>query len=277
MTKMRRFDNGGEIGLDYGGPGSGASKSGPYMAYGNPTDITPGVSNKDTLNDMGRPIVQSPSYQSVPTPADHFTNLPSGSSQQFNAMRSVVGLPSMGESGSDDNAANRQKAIGMLKSVVGLTPNDNNYSLQDAINQLKGQGASVLSARTPSMGSSMPDNGPPPVRGYYTPDPNEGPSPEMMERFKALQARSAPESADQENALMERFKAQQARSAPESADQENALMARFKAMQGMKKGGGVKAYAKGGKVKAYAKGGSVSASSRADGCAQRGKTRGTMR
>ena len=37
---------------------------------------------------------------------------------------------------------------------------------------------------------------------------------------------------------------------------------------GMKKGGG---------VKAYAKGGSVSASSRGDGCAQRGKTRGTMR
>ena len=36
-------------------------------------------------------------------------------------------------------------------------------------------------------------------------------------------------------------------------------------------------YKKGGKVKAYAKGGSVSASRRADGCAQRGKTRGTMR
>ena len=34
---------------------------------------------------------------------------------------------------------------------------------------------------------------------------------------------------------------------------------------------------KGGKVKAYAKGGSVSsASKRADGIAQRGKTRGTM-
>jgi len=32
---------------------------------------------------------------------------------------------------------------------------------------------------------------------------------------------------------------------------------------------------KGGKIKAYAQGGSVS--SRADGCAQRGKTRGTMR
>ena len=247
MAKMRRFDNGGEIGLDYGGPGSGASKSGPYMAYGNPTDITPGVSNKDTLNDMGRPIVQSPSYQSVPTPADHFTNLPSGSPQQFNAMRSVVGLPSMEESGSNDNAANIQKAKEMLKSVVGLTPNDKNYSLQDAISQLKGQ-------YTAPRGGVL-DNAPPPVRGYSTPDPNEGPSPEMMERFKALQARSA----------------------PESADQENALMARFKAMQGMKKGGGVKAYVKGGKVKAYAKGGSVSASSRADGCAQRGKTRGTMR
>jgi hypothetical protein len=33
-------------------------------------------------------------------------------------------------------------------------------------------------------------------------------------------------------------------------------------------------YKKGGKVKAYAKGGSVSASRRADGCAQRGKTKG---
>ncbi len=36
-------------------------------------------------------------------------------------------------------------------------------------------------------------------------------------------------------------------------------------------------YKRGGGVKAYAKGGSVSASSRGDGCAQRGKTRGTMR
>ena len=34
---------------------------------------------------------------------------------------------------------------------------------------------------------------------------------------------------------------------------------------------------KGGSIKAYASGGSVSASSRGDGCAQRGKTRGTMR
>jgi hypothetical protein len=34
---------------------------------------------------------------------------------------------------------------------------------------------------------------------------------------------------------------------------------------------------RGGKIKAYAKGGSVSASSRGDGCAQRGKTRGMMR
>ena len=34
---------------------------------------------------------------------------------------------------------------------------------------------------------------------------------------------------------------------------------------------------RGGSIKAYASGGSVSASSRGDGCAQRGKTRGTMR
>ena len=36
-------------------------------------------------------------------------------------------------------------------------------------------------------------------------------------------------------------------------------------------------FKKGGSVKAYASGGSVSASRRGDGCAQRGKTRGTMR
>ena len=34
---------------------------------------------------------------------------------------------------------------------------------------------------------------------------------------------------------------------------------------------------RGGKIKAYASGGSVSASSRGDGCAQRGKTKGMMR
>jgi hypothetical protein len=34
---------------------------------------------------------------------------------------------------------------------------------------------------------------------------------------------------------------------------------------------------KGGSIKAYASGGSISASSRGDGCAQRGKTRGMMR
>jgi hypothetical protein len=37
------------------------------------------------------------------------------------------------------------------------------------------------------------------------------------------------------------------------------------------------AYKQGGSIKTYAKGGSVSASSRGDGCAQRGKTRGMMR
>ena len=36
-------------------------------------------------------------------------------------------------------------------------------------------------------------------------------------------------------------------------------------------------FKRGGNVKRYASGGSVSASSRGDGCAQRGKTRGTMR
>lgn len=137
MAKMRRFDNGGEIGLGGGGAGSGASKSGPYMSYGNPTDITPGVSNYDPLDDMGRPIAQGPSYQTMQTPANHFTNMPSGSPQQFNAMRSAIGLSPMEDS--DDNDANIQKAKGMMRSIVGLTPNDNNYSLQDAISQLRGQ------------------------------------------------------------------------------------------------------------------------------------------
>jgi hypothetical protein len=35
-------------------------------------------------------------------------------------------------------------------------------------------------------------------------------------------------------------------------------------------------YKRGGAVKKYAKGGSVSASSRGDGCATKGKTRGKM-
>jgi hypothetical protein len=36
-------------------------------------------------------------------------------------------------------------------------------------------------------------------------------------------------------------------------------------------------FKRGGNIKKYASGGSVSASSRGDGCAQRGKTRGMMR
>ena len=48
----------------------------------------------------------------------------------------------------------------------------------------------------------------------------------------------------------------------------------FRKKAGFKRGGTTKAYAKGGSVSGQ---GSISASSRGDGCAQRGKTRGTMR
>jgi hypothetical protein len=48
----------------------------------------------------------------------------------------------------------------------------------------------------------------------------------------------------------------------------------FRKTAGLKRGGATKAYAKGGSVSGRS---SVSASSRGDGCAQRGKTRGTMR
>jgi len=190
MAKMRRFDNGGGVGLDFG---------------------------------------PSPSYQ---TPADHFTNLPSGSPQQFNAMRSAIGLSPMEDS--NDNDANIQKAKAMMGSIVGLTPNDNNYSLQDAISQLRGQ----YSAPAQPIVQAPP----PPIASSPEPDFMAGFSPSMRARFAANQARSKPEGPDQERALMARFEANQAR-------------ANAKRDLGMKSGGGVKA--KGSKVKKFAEGGEI--------------------
>jgi hypothetical protein len=240
MAKMRRFDNGGGVGLDFGPSPSYQTPADHFtnLPSGSPQQIA------SMQNAVGMP--------SSVTPADHFTNLPSGSTQQFNAMRSAIGLSPMEDS--DDNDANIQKAKAMMGSIVGLTPNTNNYSLQDAISQLRGQ----YSAPAQPIVQAPP----PPIASSPEPDFMAGFSPSMRARFAANQARSKPEGPDQERALMARFEANQAR-------------ANAKRDLGMKSGGGVKA--KGSKVKAYAKGGSVSASNRADGCAQRGKTRGTMR
>jgi hypothetical protein len=262
MAKMRRFDNGGGIGLDYGGPGSGYNKNGEFNTLNTGQPFVEKPQGATRYDDRGRviPLYEedsgvvaqrasqaAPSYSTTQTPANHFTNLPSGSNQQFNAMRSAIGLSPMDDS--DDNDANIQKAKGMMGSIVGLTPNTNNYSLQDAISQLRGQYSAPV---RPSLEASSPPVGP-----SSEPDFMADFSPAMRARFAATQARSRPEGPDQENALMARARANAMRS------------------PGMKSGGGVKA--KGSKVKAYAKGGSVSASSRADGCAQRGKTRGMMR
>ena len=195
------------------------------------------------------------------TPADHFTKLPSGSNQQFNAMRSAIGLPSMEDSGSDDNDANVQKAKDMMRSIVGINPNTNNYSLQDAISQLKGQykapgamqGAN-LQGGPQGLGAMAPSNaaiGNGPASGIGT----------------AIAGRGLP---------------------PQVPDQPMDYGGMDMGGGGMKHGGKIKAFSKGGstgrdgiaqrgKTKAFAKGGSVSASSRGDGCAQRGKTRGMMR
>lgn len=214
------------------------------------------------------------------TPADHFTNLPSGSNQQFNAMRSVIGLPSMEDSGSDDNDVNVQKAKDMMRSIVGLNPNTNNYSLQDAISQLKGeykapgamQGANLQGGMqgmgamgTPMMGANL--QGGPQGLGAMAPSNaaiGNGPASGIG---TAIAGRGLP---------------------PQVPDQPMDYGGMDMGGGGMKHGGKIKAFSKGGstgrdgiaqrgKTKAFAKGGSVSASSRGDGCAQRGKTRGMMR
>lgn len=184
------------------------------------------------------------------TPADHFTKLPSGSNQQFNAMRSAIGLPSMEDSGSDDNDVNVQKAKNMMGSIVGLTPNTNNYSMQDVQSQLRGQ-------------YTAPGG----MQGMGAPAPAISGGQGMG--LAGMQAPTAPQVPDQ------------------PMDYGNSGFDGGGG-GGMKHGGKIKAFSKGGftgrdgiaqrgKTKAFAKGGSVSASSRGDGCAQRGKTRGMMR
>jgi len=189
------------------------------------------------------------------TPADHFTKLPSGSNQQFNAMRSAIGLPSMEDSGSDDNDVNVQKAKDMMRSIVGINPNTNNYSLQDAISQLKGE------YKAPAVLGGM--------QGMGAMAPASAISGGQGMGLAGMQAPTAPP--------------------PQVPDQPMDYgNSGFDGGGGMKHGGKIKAFSKGGstgrdgiaqrgKTKAFAKGGSVSASSRGDGCAQRGKTRGMMR
>jgi len=185
------------------------------------------------------------------TPADHFTNLPSGSAAQVNAMRNVVGLPAT------DEAANKEKATDMLRSIVGLNPNTNNYSLQDAISQLKGE------YKAPAVLGGM--------QGMGAMAPASAISGGQGMGLAGMQAPTAPP--------------------PQVPDQPMDYgNSGFDGGGGggMKHGGKIKAFSKGGstgrdgiaqrgKTKAFAKGGSVSASSRGDGCAQRGKTRGMMR
>jgi len=207
------------------------------------------------------------------TPADHFTNLPSGSAAQVNAMRNVVGLPAT------DEAANKEKATDMLRSIVGLNPNTNNYSLQDAISQLKGEykapGANLQSSPqgmgamgTPMMGANLQGGS----QGLGAMAPSNaaignGPASGIG---TAIAGRGLPPGV--------------AASQNQPMDYGGMDMAGG----GYKHGGKIKAFSKGGstgrdgiaqrgKTKAFAKGGSVSASSRGDGCAQRGKTRGMMR
>ena len=210
-----------------------------------------------TMPEIVKSMYQKSQYPTTPTPADHFTNLPSGSNQQFNAMRSAIGLPSMEDSGSDDNDVNVQKAKDMMRSIVGLNPNTNNYSLQDAISQLKGQ------YKAPAVLGGM--------QGMGAMAPASAISSGQGMGLAGMQAPTAPP--------------------PQVPDQPMDYgNSGFDGGGGggMKHGGKIKAFSKGGstgrdgiaqrgKTKAFAKGGSVSASSRGDGCAQRGKTRGMMR
>jgi hypothetical protein len=158
-------------------------------------------------------------------------------------MRNVVGLPAT------DEAANKEKAQNMLRSIVGINPNPSNYSLQDAISQLKGQ----YTAPGGMQGMGAPA---PAIKG------GQGMG------LAGMQAPTAPP--------------------PEVPAPQDQMMAEGQGGGGFKHGGKIKAFSKGGstgrdgiaqrgKTKAFAKGGSVSASSRGDGCAQRGKTRGMMR
>lgn len=210
-----------------------------------------------TMPEIVKSMYQKSQSPTTPTPADHFTNLPSGSAAQVNAMRNVVGLPAT------DEAANKEKAQNMLRSIVGLTPNTSNYSLQDAISQLKGQytapgGMQGMGA----MGNESMPGTVARVMGAPAPAIKGG----QGMGLAGMQAPTAPP--------------------PEVPAPQDQMMA--EGQGGFKRGGKIKAFSKGGstgrdgiaqrgKTKAFAKGGSVSASSRGDGCAQRGKTRGMMR
>ena len=166
-----------------------------------------------------------------------------------------------------------------MRSIVGLNPNTNNYSLQDAISQLKGEykapGANLQSSPqgmgatgTPMMGANLQGG----LQGLGAMAPSNAVigNGSASGIGTAIAGRGLP---------------------PEVAASQNQPMdygGMDMAGGGYKHGGKIKAFSKGGstgrdgiaqrgKTKAFAKGGSVSASSRGDGCAQRGKTRGMMR
>lgn len=197
---------------------------------------------------------------------------------QSAAMRNTVGLPP------SDEAANKQKAMDMMRSIVGLTPNTSNYSLQDAISQLKGQyaaprggvadrgygggpGGMPGSGLPMNMGASMPDDGPPPV-GPSSSAPSREPMMQPPPERRAMPPPDAPPIQQPVNDT--------GRVNPAIAALANAKLGNQMKNRGQSRFAPQMEYSKGGKVKAYAKGGSVSASSRGDGCAQRGKTRGKV-
>ena len=129
-------------------------------------------------------------------------------------------------------------ATDMLRSIVGLAPNTGNYSLSDAINQLK---AGNVSNQQNIM------------QGLVGKGPNVGTLANAVQAGRSAPAMPAPAAPSAPAAPMGRPAMQQ--------------MGR-PAMQQIKKGGKVQA-------KGYSSGGKVSsASKRADGIAQRGKTRG---
>jgi hypothetical protein len=255
MAKMRRFDNGGSV-----------SEKPQSVRYDDRGRVIP-LYGEDSGVVAQRASQAAPSYSTTQTPSDHFTNLPSGSAAQVNAMRNTVGLPAT------DEAANKEKATDMMRSIVGLNPNTNNYSLQDAISQLKGQYKAPGGMQNANLQSALQGMG---AMG------NAGPGMQSMGSI------GAPLGASIKGGQGMGIAGMQAPTAPppEVPMPQDQMMA--EGQGGFKHGGKIKAYAKGGstgrdgiaqrgKTKAFAKGGSVSASSRGDGCAQRGKTRGMMR
>lgn len=206
---------------------------------------------------------------------------------QSAAMRNTVGLPP------SDEAANKQKAMDMMRSIVGLTPNTSNYSLQDAISQLKGQysaprggvadrgygggpGGMPGSGLPMNMGASMPDDGPPPV-GPSSSAPTAPMAPPQRSMMQPPPERMAMPPPSVNVSPPPKFADDTGRVNPAIAALANAKLGNQMRNRGQSRFAPTAEMKKGGGVKAYAKGGSVSASSRGDGCAQRGKTRGMMR